>query len=58
MNEEGALVTEHTEKAELLNAFLSLSGGSPEQPYTPEAAEEVRIKEDFASLYEDQVRDQ
>jgi len=56
MNEEGALVTENTEKVELLNAlFVSVytAGGCTEQPYTPEAPEKVSIKEEFASFDED-----
>ena len=59
MNEVGALVTEDTEKAELLNAFFvscCTAGGCPKEPHTPEAPEEVRIKEEFASVVEDWVR--
>ena len=49
MNEMGALVTEDAEKAELLNAFfVYTAGGSPEEPHTPEAPEEARIKDEFA----------
>ena len=49
MNEVVALVTEDAEKAELLNAFfVYTAGGSPEEPHTPEAPEEARIKDEFA----------
>ena len=56
-----ALVTEDTEKTVLLSAFsvsVCTAGGCPEEPCTPEAPEEVRIKEKFASVDEDWVKEQ
>ena len=56
-----ALVTEDTEKTVLLSAFsvsVYTAGGCPEEPCTPEAPEEVRIKEEFASVVEDWVKEQ
>ena len=56
-----ALVTEDTEKTVLLSAFsvsVCTAGGCPEEPCTPEAPEEVRIKELFASVVEDWVKEQ
>lgn len=59
MNEVGALVTDE-EKVELLNAFFVSvynAGGSPEEPCTTEAPEEVRIKEEFAWVNKGWVKD-
>ncbi|XP_028940638.1 LIM and calponin homology domains-containing protein 1, partial [Antrostomus carolinensis] len=54
MNEVGALVTKETEKVELLNhLFVYTTGDCPQEPRTPEAPEEVRIKEEFALVDED-----
>jgi len=56
MNEVSALVTEDANTTELLNAFfvsVYIAGGCPEEPHTPEAPEEVRIKEEFALVDED-----
>ena len=56
-----ALLTEDTEKTVLLSAFsvsVYTAGGCPEEPCTPEAPEEVRIKEEFASVVEDWVKEQ
>ena len=56
-----ALVTEDTEKTVLLSAFsvsVYTAGGCPEEPCTPEAPEDVGIKEEFASVVEDWVKEQ
>ena len=56
-----ARVTEDTEKTVLLSAFsvsVCTAGGCPEEPCTLEAPEEVRIKELFASVVEDWVKEQ
>jgi len=59
MNDVDALVTEDTEKVELLNAFfVYIARGCPEEPHTPEVPEEVRIKEEFALADENWVKDQ
>ena len=54
-------MTEDTEKTVLLSAFsvsVYTAGGCPEEPCTPEAPEEVGIKEEFASVVEDWVKEQ
>ncbi|OPJ72161.1 CD226 antigen [Patagioenas fasciata monilis] len=59
LNEMGALVTEDTEKAELLNAFfVSTAGSCPEEPRTTEAPEEVGTMEESVLVDEDWVKDQ
>ncbi|NXU46786.1 YTX2 protein, partial [Drymodes brunneopygia] len=61
MNEVGALETEDIKKAEVLNAFFAsvfTPAGFPQEPLIPIAPEEVRIKEEFALVDEDWVRDQ
>jgi len=61
MSEVDAMVTEDTEKVELLNAFfvsVYTVGDCPEEPHTPKTPEEVRIKEEFALVDEDWFKDQ
>ncbi|PKU45859.1 rna-directed dna polymerase from mobile element jockey-like [Limosa lapponica baueri] len=60
MNEVGALVVEHTEKAELLNAFFALvftAKAAPHEFQTLETRGKVWREEDFSSIGEDWVRD-
>ncbi|GAB0189207.1 mitochondrial enolase superfamily member 1 [Grus japonensis] len=60
VNEVGALVMGHTEKAELLNAaFASVFTAkvSPQETQTLEAGEKVLRKEDLPLVEEDQVRE-
>ncbi|GAB0208703.1 mitochondrial enolase superfamily member 1 [Grus japonensis] len=60
LNEVGALVTEDTEKAELLNAaFASVftAKASPQESQTLEVGEKVWRKEDLPLVEEDWVRD-
>ncbi|GAB0187639.1 mitochondrial enolase superfamily member 1 [Grus japonensis] len=59
-NEVGALVTEDTEKAELLNAFFALiftAKTSPQESQTLEVGEKVWRKEDLPLVEEDWVRE-
>jgi len=61
MNEVIAQVTEDTEKVQLLNAFfvsVYTAGSCPEEPYNANAPGEVRLKEEFALVDVDWVRDQ
>ncbi|GAB0177485.1 mitochondrial enolase superfamily member 1 [Grus japonensis] len=60
LNEVGALVTEDTEKVELLNAaFASVvtAKAGPQETQTPEVEEKVLQKEDLLLVKEDQVRE-
>ncbi|GAB0210235.1 mitochondrial enolase superfamily member 1 [Grus japonensis] len=60
LNEVGALVMEHTEKAELLNAAFSsvfTAKAGPQESQTLEVGEKVWRKEDLPLVEEDRVRD-
>jgi len=60
LNEEGALVVEDTEKAELLNAlFASVSSAKagPQETQALEAREEAYREDDFPLVEEDCMRD-
>lgn len=39
-------------------SLVYTAGGCPDEPHTPEAPEEARIKEEFTSVDEDWVMDQ
>ncbi|GAB0206849.1 mitochondrial enolase superfamily member 1 [Grus japonensis] len=59
LNEVGALVTEDTEKAELLNAFFAsvfTAKASPQESQTLEVGEKVWRKDDLPLVEEDRVR--
>ncbi|GAB0204970.1 mitochondrial enolase superfamily member 1 [Grus japonensis] len=60
LNEVGALVTEDTEKVELLNVFFAsvfTAKASPQESQTLEVGEEVWRKEDLLLVEEDRVRE-
>ena len=60
LNEVGALVTEHAEKAELLNATFAsvfIAKAGPQESQAPEVIKEVCRKDDLPLVKEDCVRD-
>ncbi|PKU36532.1 rna-directed dna polymerase from mobile element jockey- hypothetical protein [Limosa lapponica baueri] len=57
----GGMVTEHAEKAEMLNAFFAsifTAQASPQEPQNLEESGKVWTKEDFLLVEEDQVKEQ